>query len=77
MDKQDIERLFTYYDGSAQQIDLCVKVRDAIWKAADAVVEHTPPGADQSAAVRKLREALQTAIAAIIVPTARKEEANQ
>lgn len=63
----DIERLFTYHPPSAGQRVHYEKLRDAARAFAVVLVEHTPNGADQSAAIRKLRECVNTANASIAV----------
>jgi hypothetical protein len=65
MDRAEIENFFTYHKPTGGQIPLYNKIRDAAKKMADTIVECTPPGADQTAAIRKLREAVMTANAAV------------
>jgi hypothetical protein len=62
----DIEHLFTYHPPADQTVvDRYYYLREAAKTFAYAIVEYTPPGADQTAAIRKVREAVMTANAAI------------
>ena len=47
----------------------CQEVRLAAKKFAQAILENTPPCADQSAAIRDVRQALQWSVEAIIHET--------
>lgn len=60
-----IDDLFTYHPPTADQPARYEKLRAAARGFAKVMVEVTPEGADQSAAVRHLREAVMTANAAI------------
>lgn len=63
---QQIENWFTHHPPANQQtIDAYQTIRDAGKVLALAIIAHTPPSADQTAAVRKVREAVMTANAAI------------
>lgn len=62
-----INEAFTYHAPTdAQQIAL-VEVRGQAAQLARCIVEHVPPCADRSAALRKLRECVMTANAAIVL----------
>lgn len=57
---------FTYHaPESDEQIDNYQLIREAGHELAAMIVRLTPPSADQTAAVRKVREAVMTANAAI------------
>lgn len=60
-----LDRLFTYHPPRADQIPRYAAIRQAARAFADVVVLNTPDGPDQCAAVRKIREAMMTANAAI------------
>ena len=61
----DVDHWFTYHRPSVDQLDLYEEIRLAGRHLATIIVAATPPGADQSAAIRKVREAVMTANAAI------------
>lgn len=61
----DIEHLFTYHSPTPDQIPKYTAIRAAAKAFADVLVAHTPACADQSAAMRHLRECVMTANAAI------------
>lgn len=63
--EHDLENWFTYHSPTpAQQSKyLAIKVTAKIF--AQIILENTPPSADQTAAIRKIREAVMTANAAI------------
>jgi hypothetical protein len=56
---------FTYHAPTPAQIPAYERIRDAGLFFAGVIVENTPEGADQTAALRKVREAVMTANAAI------------
>lgn len=60
-----IEELFTYHSPDAEQQIRYETIRDAAKHLALVILKNTPRGADQTAAIRKLREAVMTANAAI------------
>lgn len=60
-----IEALFTYHPPTGDQPDRYQNIRDAAKLLAHTIMQNTPRCADQSAAVRKVREAVMTANAAI------------
>jgi hypothetical protein len=57
----NLENWFTYHAPTAEQLPKYVAIRDAAKAFAEVVVANTPPSADQTAAVRKIREATMTA----------------
>ena len=63
--QDDLENWFVYHSPSPEQIPHYQAVRDAGRNLATAILEHTPTSADQSAAIRHVREAVMTANAAI------------
>jgi hypothetical protein len=67
---KDIEVLFTYHAPDEQQRGALEAVRAAAKAFATVLVAQTPASADQTAAVRKLRECVMTANAAIVLARA-------
>lgn len=63
--KAQLENWFTYHAPNAEQLPKYQAIREAALKFAQVVVENTPPSADQTAAIRKIREATFTANASI------------
>jgi hypothetical protein len=61
----DVENWFTYHPPKREQVDHYEILRDAARVFALAILAHTPDGPDQTAAIRKVREAVMTANAAI------------
>ena len=61
----DLDHIFTYQRPTAEQVVLYTDLRDAAHEFAKVIVKCTPQGADQAAAIRKVREAVMTANAAI------------
>jgi alkylhydroperoxidase family enzyme len=62
---EDLRRLFTYHPPRPGQAERYSNVRDAALAFAEVLVNNTPKCADRSAALRKIREAVMTANAAI------------
>lgn len=60
-----IDNWFTHHPPTEHQIEFYLKIRNAGRDMALAIVATTPPSADQTAALRKVREAVMTANAAI------------
>jgi hypothetical protein len=63
--QQKVDELFTYHAYSAEQTERSGKIRHAAKQLAHAILDNTRPCADQSDAIRKVREAVMTANAAI------------
>jgi hypothetical protein len=61
----DINNWFEYHKPSESQLPLYSKLREAAKSFAQVVMECTPPSPDQTTAIRKIREAVMTANAAI------------
>ncbi len=57
--------LFKYHPPTPEQQEKYVAIRDAAKVFADVVLANTPPSADQTVAIRKLRESVMTANASI------------
>lgn len=56
---------FTYHPPQTDDIPRYNAIREAALDFAKVIVKNTPPSADQTAALRKIREAVMTANAAI------------
>jgi hypothetical protein len=61
----DLDHLFIYHAPTPEQVEQYQRIRDAAKEFARVVIENTPPSADQSTAIRKLRECVHVANAAI------------
>jgi len=59
--KEDLENWFTYHSPTPEQLPKYLAIREAGKAFAEVIVENTPYSADQSAAIRKVREAVMTA----------------
>jgi len=62
---QVIEKFFTYHPPKNDQVARYTEIRDAGAELARVILKNTPGCADQSAAIRKVREAVMTSNAAI------------
>lgn len=65
MQKQEIDHLFTYHAPGLENLARFDAIREAGKYFALVLSNNTPNGPDQSAAIRKVREAVMTANAAI------------
>lgn len=61
IDDKALENWFTYHSPTAEQIPKYLKIREAGLAFAKAIRDNTPASADQTAAIRKVREAVMTA----------------
>lgn len=61
----DLDNWFSYHAPTPNQLHHYEYLREAAKAFAQAVRLHTPPGPDQTAAIRKIREAVMTANAAV------------
>ena len=61
----DIENIFTYHSPSADQLPKYEAIRAKAKELGHVIVANTPASADQTAAIRLLREAVMTANASI------------
>lgn len=64
IDDATLENWFTYHSPMPEQLPKYQAIREAGFNLAKVIVANTPASADQSAAVRKVREACMTANAA-------------
>lgn len=61
----DLDWLFKHHPPRTQEdIDAYQAIRDKGRELSETIIKHTPASADQSAAIRKVREAVMTANAA-------------
>ena len=63
--RKDLQNWFTRHPLSGKETVKHERIRVAAWAFAEVVLRETPPGADQSTTIRKIREAAMTANAAI------------
>jgi len=63
--KANLEHWFTYHAPDGQQLEAYEKIREVGLSFATTILDLTPASADQTAAIRKVREAVMTANAAI------------
>ena len=63
--RQDIDNWFTYHSPKGDQSIRYSMIREKAKELAILIIENTPSSADQSAAIRLLRECIMTANAAI------------
>ncbi len=61
----DLDRIFHIHSMNAADSIKLVRIREAAQAFAAVVLANTPPGPDQDEAVRKIREAVWTANAAV------------
>jgi hypothetical protein len=61
----DLQNWFTYHSPTPDQLPKYLAIREAGLQLATTIVANTPSSADQTAAVRKAREAVMTANASI------------
>lgn len=62
---QDIENWFTYHSPKGDQPAQYERIRASAKALANVIINSTPASADQTAAIRKLRECVMTANASI------------
>lgn len=60
-----IDHWFTYHPPTEEQIDQYTNIREAAKRFAQVIAANTPNSADQTVAIRKVREATMVANAAI------------
>jgi hypothetical protein len=61
----DLEHWFTYHAPTEEQAGRYGEIREAALEFAAVILANTPTSPDQTAAIRKIREAVMTANAAI------------
>lgn len=65
MTKEEIDNIFSYHAPTADQPQRYELIRSKARELALVIIENTPSSADQTAAIRKLRECVMTANASI------------
>lgn len=65
IDAAALDNWFTYHRPTEGQPEKYEAIRSAGRAMAQAIIDNTPPSADQTTAIRKIREAVMTANAAI------------
>lgn len=65
LDKDAIEDIFSYHPPVGGQVDRYNAIREGAKVFALIILENTPSSADQTVAIRKLRESVMTANASI------------
>ena len=65
MNNETLDNLFSYHPPKGDQVERYGDIREAGRLFAQVVIDSTPVGPDQSTAIRKIREAVMTANAAI------------
>lgn len=63
--QDNLDNWFTYHAPTSEQLLHYEAIRNAAGDFARVIVDHTPPSADQSAAIRLIREATMTANASV------------
>ena len=63
--EDDLDKWFTYHAPKGDQTGRYELIRNKARELAEVIIVNTPVCADQSAAIRKIREAVMTANAAI------------
>lgn len=63
----DIQRIFTYQSPKPEHVEAMKAIRARACELAQTIVDKCPPSADRTAAIRKLREAVMTANASIVL----------
>lgn len=65
MNEFDLDNIFSYHAPTPEQIQQYQAIREAAKVFAQVVVDNSPRSADRSVAIRKIREAVMIANAAI------------
>lgn len=65
MTDEELYNLFSYHPPRGDQGERYILIRESARQFAQTILNHTPQSADQTAAIRKVREAMMTANAAI------------
>ncbi|MGB8510229.1 MAG: hypothetical protein WCD76_17755 [Pyrinomonadaceae bacterium] len=63
--KADLEEIFSYHAPDTPDQVRYQRIRAGAQQFAETILDNTPPSPDQTAAIRKLRECVQTSIASI------------
>lgn len=63
--EEQLRDIFTYHSPTPEQQAHYLALRDAAFEFSKVIITHTPPSADQTASIRKLREVVMTLNASI------------
>ena len=74
MNTADLNNIFTYHPPKGDQSERYGYIREAAKVFAEVIIKYTPECADQSTAIRKIREAVMTANASIAINEAQSSE---
>lgn len=64
-DQANLDNVFSYHKPTEEQLPKYESLRESAKSFATVILEHCPPSADRTAALRKVREAVMTANASI------------
>jgi hypothetical protein len=64
---ENLHDVITYHQPTEQEIEMIGKIRNASENLCDTILRCTPTCGDQTAAIRKVREAMMTANAAVVL----------
>ena len=67
---KDLDNWFTYHSPTSDQLPKYAEIREAGKALATVILHNVPPGPDQTAAIRQVREAVMTANQGIACSTA-------
>jgi hypothetical protein len=65
MNEFDLDHIFVYHAATPEQVEQYQRIRDAAKNLAQVIIDNAPSCADRSDAIRKVREAVMTANAAV------------
>lgn len=63
--RENLDSVFTFHPATPEQLDAYTSIRTYAKTLVECILRTVPPCADQQAAIRKVREAVMTANAAI------------
>lgn len=64
---ENVKNIVSYHQPTGQEIDRISAIREATERMITTILLYVPDCADRSAAIRHVREAMMTAIAAIVL----------
>ena len=67
MDSGIISEVFKYHAPTEEQVEQMKEIRDKAYDLAHCILIHCPNSADKTTAIRKIREAVMTANASIVL----------
>jgi hypothetical protein len=66
-DRAKVEEIFTYHEPTFDQVAAMEQIRLAAKALANVIIEQCPASADRTTAIRKIREAVMTANASLVL----------